>query len=145
MALALLGVGVSMIVNASRDEPETVMAQVRAVRISDSGERLVKFHFADSGDDEVSADDSQSLFEAVAEFGGGTARVTRNAHGHSIRSVKFHRKTYDINSPSDDRRAGIIGVGLGLLVLVFVIVSRYFPLPDDAGSEAKSQSGSATT
>lgn len=139
LALVFLGVGVSMIVNSSHDRAETVQAQLRVHgEISFSHQDLVDVHYADGSNDDVSADDSQSLYDAVDKFGPGTARVTRNAHGHSIRRIEFRGKTYEINSAGVDLLAGIIGVVLGLLILGWVILSFFIPATPDAGSTPKS-------
>jgi hypothetical protein len=133
IALVFVGWGISAIVNSGNHQTETLAARLspNTHNLSYSGADYVEFHFADGSDDDLRADDSEGLFDAVDKFGPGTARVTRATHGHSIRTVVFHDKTYDISSPSLDRLSGIIAVVLGGLVFGVIILNRYLPDPDD--------------
>ena len=132
IALALIGVGMSMIVNSGNARTETVQAQLsKHGYIPFSHQNLVDIHYADGSTDDVSADDSQSLFDAVDKFGTGTARVKRTVHGHSIRSIEFRGKTYEIIGADYGLAGGVIGVGLGLLILAWVILSFLFVPADD--------------
>ena len=138
IALAVVGWGVSTIVNTRNHQTETLAARLSPnANLAYSHADFVEFHFADGSDDDVRSDDSEGLFDAVDKFGPGTARVTRTTDGHSIRTVVFHGKTYDISSPSLDRLGGIIAVVLGGLVFGLIMLNRYLPDPD-AGAAAKS-------
>jgi hypothetical protein len=138
IALALVGWGISTIVNSGNHQTETLAARLSPkAKPSYTGADYVEFHFADGSDDDLRADDSEGLFDAVDKFGPGTARVTRTTHGHSIRTVVFHDKRYEISSPSLDRLGGIIAVVLGGLLFGFIMLNRYLPDPD-ARAAAKS-------
>jgi len=139
IALAFVAWGISTIVNSGNHQTETLAARLSTnnPNLSYSRADYVEFHFADGSDDDLRSDDSEGLFDAVDKFGPGTARVTRTTHGHSIHTVVFHDKTYDISSSSLDRLGGIIAVVLGGLVFGFIMLNRYLPDPD-ARAEAKS-------
>ena len=81
-------------------------------------------------------DDSQPIFDAVAKFGRGPARVTREADSNSIHTVVFHGKTYDVGSRGQDRLAGIIVLVLGLLGLAYVFLTRASRRTADAPASA---------
>jgi hypothetical protein len=140
IALAFVVWGISTIVNSGNHQTETLAARLSPnARPSFSGADYVDFHFADGSNDDLRSDDSEGLFDAVDKFGPGTARVTRTTHGHSIRTVVFHDKTYDISSPGLDRLSGIIAVVLGGLVFGVIMLNRYLPDPD---ARAAAKSGS---
>jgi hypothetical protein len=122
-ALFVIGVGVWLIVTSMGNRTETVAARVSASLLPVTRAEKVDFKFADgSADDEVSPR-ADGFFDAVAKFGPGPARVTRNAASNSIYKVEFHGKTYTLNSPGGDLGGGIVAVVLGLLGLAYVVLT----------------------
>lgn len=122
-ALFVMGVGVWLIVTA-RDPTETLTAQVSASRLPfPSRADKVDFEFADGSRDDVVSPTAEGFYDAVARFGPGPARVTRNEANDTIYEVEFQEKTYTLNSPGTDLGGGIIAVVLGGLGLVYVALS----------------------
>jgi uncharacterized protein DUF6966 len=63
------------------------------------------------------------FYDAVAKFGPGFARVTRNEENDTIYEVEFQGETYTLDSPGTDLGGGIIAVVLGGLGLAYVVLS----------------------
>jgi hypothetical protein len=130
-ALFVIGVGVWMIVTA-HDPTETLTARVSASRVPFTRADKVDFKFANGSEDDVVSPTAEGFFDAVATFGPGPARVTRNAANDTIYKVEFHGKTYTLDSPGTDLGGGIIVVVLGALGLAYIVVTsrgRRGPLP----------------
>ena len=122
-AVVVIGVGVWLIVTA-HEPTETLTARVSASRLSVPNRAdKVDFTFADGSQDDVVSPTAEGFYDAVARFGPGPARVTRNEANDSIYEVEFHGETYTLDSPGTDLGGGIIAVVLGGLGLAYLVIT----------------------
>lgn len=114
--------GVWLFVTSLNGHTETVSARVSASYVGRS--TYVDFEFAD-GSTDSEFESGGSFFDAVAEFGPGPARVTRNADNGTIDTVVFHDKKYELATETDGIYGGIAAVLFGILGLGYAIRHRH--------------------